>query len=309
MRNSHRLFLFGLVLLFTRPALAAPEGASPPPLITVVIESGDTLSAVCIEPAGIGTVRITEPDGRYQFRSSSRIRRVFDQAGRDRTHDALDRRLAIGAVPSSGYLEPIPAPPRPVRFGPRSVTRSFMITETSAFTSPGNENSRHDRRSFTFSFDFGHAFNVSDHDALGASIFVGGGDGSGDLGVRARYRRWLSTTSSLELAPGVILAHEEPGTATGKGVGFVGQIAWTYARWVSLAAQVYSVERSEVRYYRSIGPDSFGSYIDRGGRDTGLMLGVKVGGRPGIFAGAAGSMVALFTVRSDKTLYVTSPLR
>lgn len=264
-----------------------------PPGILIVTESGDTLRAGSVEPAGIGTVRIIDVEGRYRFLSANRIRRVLDEDGRDRTREALDLRRGIGSAPRAISLEPMPQEPRHARYGPRSVTRSFMITETSAFGRL--DPSLDDERSFTASFDLGHAVNVTARDAVGASLFIGGGDGSGDFGVRARYRRWFGTRSCLEFAPGLILSHDEPGPADGRGIGFVGQIAYTYARWVSGALQIYSVRRSGVWQYVP-GPDFFTpgySYLEPGYRDTGVMLGVKIGGRAGMAAGAAGTLAAI----------------
>lgn len=295
-RRVNRFLLLGAGLsLFVAASLASavPVGASPPPRLTLVLDSGDTLHVVRVEPAGIGTVRITNDEGRFQFLSAHRIRRVLDEDGRDRTREALDLRRGIGSAPRAISLEPMPQEPRRARYGPRSVTRSFMITETSAFGRL--DPSLDDERSFTASFDLGHAVNVTARDAVGASLFIGGGDGSGDFGVRARYRRWFGTRSCLEFAPGLILSHDEPGPADGRGIGFVGQIAYTYARWVSGALQIYSVRRSGVWQYVP-GPDFFTpgySYLEPGYRDTGVMLGVKIGGRAGMAAGAAGTLAAI----------------
>lgn len=290
--GSVRRMLLGVVtVLLATCSVGWTEPLNDPPGIIIVPEGGDTLRAVSVEPAGIGTVRIVDVEGRYQFLSANRIRRVLDEDGRDRTREALDLRRGIGSTPRAMPLEPMPREPRLVRYGPRSVTRSFMITETSAFgrLDPALD----DERSFSASFDLGHAVNVTAHDAVGASLFIGGGDGSADFGVRARYRRWLGTRSCLELAPGLILSHDEPGPADGRGIGFVGQIAYTYARWLSGAIQIYSVQRSDVRQYVSglLTPGS--SYLEPGFRDTGVMLGVKIGGRAGVATGVAGTLAAI----------------
>jgi hypothetical protein len=273
-------------------ARAASGDGSPPPLITVLFESGDTLRALSVEPSGIGMVRITDSTSRYEFRPANRIRRVLDGTGADRTRDALDRGRVVGSSPAAFAGERFREPERHalVRYGPRSVTPSFGIIETSAFGRLNNAS--RDDRTIGFTVDLGWAFNVGDHDALGLTAFYGGGDGWGDLGVRARYRRWLGATSSIDLAPGVILTHEEPGTAHGKGVGIVGLVAWNYSRLGGLMAQVYSVEREDVtRYYGWFFNPT--AYVQRGGRDTGVMVGIKLGGRPALYSGIAASMAAV----------------
>jgi hypothetical protein len=307
MRGFIRLFLFGAVGLLSgsvSAANAAPSDSTPPPLITVVTESGDTLRALGLGPAGIGTVRITDTGGRYEFRSVNHIRRVLDEQGRDRTVDGLDRGQIVGAIPFGVRSEPVPKEPTPPRYGPRAVTRAFMITEASGLGRM--DRAQADARGFTFSFDLGGAVNVSAHDAVGGTVFFGLGDGFGDLGVRARYRRWLGARSCLEIAPGLILAHDEPGSANGKGIGLVGQVAYTTARWLSVAVQVYSVERSDVQLYAvRFGPPpyQFDPYLQPGYRDTGVLFGFKLGGKAGIAAGAAGS-VAAFVASANRHPYI-----
>lgn len=288
--------LLGIVLLLScvsALAAGAPSGTNPPALVTIVTESGDTLRALGVGPAGFGIVRITGTGGRYEFRSANRIRRIVDETGRDRTIDGLDRGRIVGTAPFGVRAEAVPKEARPPRYGPRAVTRAFMITEASGLGRL--DRARQDARGFTFSFDLGGAVNVSDHDAVGGTVFFGLGDGFGDLGVRARYRRWLGTRSSVDISPGLIFFHEEPGEADGKGIGVVGQVAFTAARWFSVAAQVYSVDRSDVRHYFWRG----GSYLEEGFRDTGVLFGFKLGGTPGIAAGAAGS-IAAFVASADR---------
>jgi hypothetical protein len=282
-----------------RPTSAKPLDEAGPPPITVVLEDGDTLRALCVEPAGIGMVRITGADGQTRFRPVNRVRRVLDEAGVDRTVEALDRGQTIGSRPQDTYPEErIPEASKPPRYGPRSVVQSFAITETSAFGRMDRRTVRNPR-AYTLSFDFGRELNLTARDAFGVSVFLGGGDGSGDLGARLHYRRWLGTRSSIDFAPGLIFAHEEPGLATGQGLGLIGQIAWSNNPWVSVAIQGFSVERSsEVGYY--------GSYPMPGSRDTGVMLGFKLGGTPGLVTGVTGAVVG-FIVAANQPHYDPKP--
>jgi hypothetical protein len=291
------------LLSAAHPVSAKPPDETVAPRITVVFENGDTLRALSVEPAGVGMVRITDADRQARFRPLNRVRRVLDETGRDRTVEALDRGQVIGSPPQVTVPgERSHEVPRPPRYGPRSVVRSFSITETSVFGRVYKTRDR-DERTFTISFDCGREFNVSARSALGATAFVGAGDGSADLGARLHYRRWLTARSSLDFAPGVIFAHEEPGRATGQGPGLVGQIAWSDSRYVSLAAQVYSVERSAFFEY---GPYGSSSWIP-GSRDTGVMVGFKVGGTPGLMTGAAGAVVG-FIIAANQPHYQPSTL-
>jgi hypothetical protein len=294
-------FLGAVSLLLASFANAAPSGSSPPPLVTVVTESGDTLRALGVQPAGIGSVRITHADGRYEYRSVSHIRRVVDETGRNRTADALDRGRVVGSSIPGVEAERIPGERRPARYGPRSVTKFFTITESSGLARV--DRGREDERSYNFSFDVGTAANVSDHDAVGGTLFLGIGDGAGDFGVRARYRRWFNAQTSLDLSPGLILLHDEPGSATGKGIGLIGQVAFTADRWLGVVAQVYSVDRSDVREYYGFPPFiPSGSYVVPGFRETGVMFGLRLGGRAGIAAGAVGTLVS-FVAEANRHVF------
>jgi hypothetical protein len=303
MRSQESLLALFLILASLTPphATASPISDAPAPLLTVVLTSGDTIQAVSVEPASIDVVRITNSSLRYRFLATNRVRLVLDETGADRTRDALERRRTVGRPPRmSEPVEPMEraVPERPLRYGPRASTKSFAITETSAFARLAGPAGR--QRSYNVMFDVGRVFNVGSLTGLGATAFVGAGDGSAEVGVRGRFRYWLDTQSSIDFSPGLILSHEEPGISKGKGVGLVGQLSWSYSQLWSFAAQVYSVERTTETAQRSWFQNS---YTVPGGRDKGVMLGFKLGGKPGLIAAPAAALAGIIFAGMTRNVY------
>jgi hypothetical protein len=168
------------------------------------------------------------------------------------------------------------------------MTKSFAITETGLFSRVGGDEDR--KRSYGGMFDVGRGYNVGERMAVGGTLFIGAGDHYAEFGVRARMRYWLGSRSAIDFAPGIILAHEEPGMAEGAGPGLIGEIAWSPRRIVSLSAQAFSVRRTSVHERGWIfGP----AYDVPGGRDTGVRFGVKMGGTPGLASGLVATVLGL----------------
>ncbi len=297
MRSQGSLLALFLLVAPLAPlhATASPISDVPAPLLTVVLTSGDTIQAVSVEPASLDVVRITNSSLRHRFLATNRVRRVLDETGADRTRDALERRHTVGRPPkTSEPMEPA-IPKRPSPYGPRATTKSFAITETSAFARLAGPAGR--QRSHNVMFDVGRVFNVGSRTGLGATAFVGAGDGSAEVGVRGRFRYWLDTQSSIDFSPGLILSHEEPGISKGKGLGLVGQLSWNYSRIWSFAAQVYSVESTtETRQYAWF----LNSHTVQGGRDTGVMLGFKLGGKPGLIAAPTAAVLGFIVAANEE---------
>lgn len=291
----HTVLFLGCLLLWISSAATsrAQEAAASEAPLRIVLTNGDTLRAIRILPSGLDMLRIDDASGRGYY-PAIRVRRVLDETGADRTRDALDRRRFLG-VPLPP--EPVPAKPgtrpgRPSHYGPLSVTRTFPIAETAVFLNMAD--ARYDRRGTTFTFDVGRGVNVGARDALGMTLFGGAGDGAYDLGVRYRYRRWLGAQSSVDVAPGLILAHDEPGAWEGRGVGLVGQVSLNATPWFSFGVQAFSVGRKIPGSY-----SWYGNYPTLYDRDSGVMLGFKLGGTPGILAGAVGGVIALSLPRES----------
>lgn len=185
---------------------------------------------------------------------------------------------------------------RPSRYGPLAVTRTFTLTETSLFVRVDDQN--RDRRDAMVQFDLGRGVNVGPRDALAMSLFVGVGDGVYDFGVRYRYRRWFGSSASLDVGPGLILAHEERNEWEGTGVGLLGLVAYNATPVFSVGVQAFSVERRLPATYTWSS-----TYPERRHRDTGVMIGIKLGGRPGLISGMAATAVAVALAQEPHQVY------
>jgi hypothetical protein len=276
-----------LLLLLLLPSAARASVPSPyasPELVQVILTRGDTLQARCVEPAPFDMVRITAPDAGIRYVSPVRIRAVIDAQGEDRTNAVLSRGETVGTPIPKEVRKP--APPKQLKVGPRSVTKSFAITETSLLgqVMPGGLD-RNDLGNY-FGFDLGWMRNVSDRTAVGWSGFIGSGNSYVSCGGRLRIRRWLSKTSSIEIAPGIIAAE---GRVHGDALspGYSLQAGWSPSRYLTLTTEIFTVRRRQYRYvwYYAVDPSEV--------RETGVMVGVKVGQWPGAVGGVVAALWVL----------------
>jgi hypothetical protein len=279
------LFFAINAVFFAASPSAAPLSDAVPELFTIHLTSGDSIRAVGLRPSSIDVVRVVGTDWTDRFIPTYRIQSVRDETGSDRTRDVIELRRSLGRVPTT--IEP-PRPPRPPHYGPKSVTKSFGISETGIFSRVGGDEDR--KRSAGGMVDVGRGYNVGERMAVGGTLFIGGGDGYAEVGVRARMRYWLGAHSAIDFAPGIILAHEEPGMAEGDGPGLIGEIAWSPVRIVSLGVQAFSVRRSSVHFE---GGPWYASVEEPGGRDTGIRFGLKLGGTPGLVSGVLAAALGL----------------
>jgi hypothetical protein len=262
----------GPILLAVAAALSVPVASS---AVEIRLTNGDVIQAISVEPAPFDMVRITMPDGTHDYLAPVKIRAVIDDTGADRTKALFRDHETVGTSLRSEPRAPGPG----LRVGPRSVTHHFMITETTLIgrmDSPSGGGS--------LDFDMGVMWNVGDRDALGGTLFLGGGDPYDDhVGLRFRYRRWISRTASLEVAPGVIaLSNSDRGSFT---PGYTLQLAVNPSRYLGLVTEVFTIERrGDSPYYFYANPRPASSEVTR---DTGLMGGVRIGQWPGAVTGFA----------------------
>jgi hypothetical protein len=278
-----------LLLLLLLPAAAFAQGpqteAAPDP-IQVILVSGDTLQARCIQPASFDMFEVTIPGSETRFVPGVRIRTVLDADHRDRTEDLLSRRRTIGT--------PLPEPVRReakhgLRVGPRSVTPGFLITETSLLgrVDPGPPAElRH-----YLAFDLGYMSNVGSQAAVGWSAFFGSATRYVNAGVRVRLRRWISPTSSVDIAPGVIITEHRSEYGTASPPGFSVQASVSPSRYVTLAVEGYTLARHD--------------YTAGDVRENGVLAGVKIGQWPG----AAGAFFATLAALLEGGDYASPMVR
>lgn len=124
-------------------------------------------------------------------------------------------------------------------------------------------------------FQAGALANVAAHSAVGGVIVAGVFQNDVRLGVRGRYRHWVTDRLTIDVAPGVLLYNE---TFTTDSPGFTAELAVGYADWIALTAQLDVV------------PLEFGT-------DTRAYFGAKIGSYPGaVAAGAAVVWAAVVAV-------------
>jgi hypothetical protein len=78
-----------------------PDDAIPEPIdasYAIVLESGQVVAAETVEPWGVGQVKVTEPDGKIRYLSSSKIRSITDRNGEDQSARALDERRRLPRI-------------------------------------------------------------------------------------------------------------------------------------------------------------------------------------------------------------------
>ena len=108
---------------------------------------------------------------------------------------------------------------------PREKCCSFFLVESGwAFQLDGASGAwEKDDAEALFSLQFGPMWNISEHDALGGTLMIGGTDGGARFALTPRYRRWFSHALSLDLRAGMLSAASS-GTDM-KFPGFVGGAA------------------------------------------------------------------------------------
>jgi len=145
------------------------------------------------------------------------------------------RSLALFALVGTSVIltvSPAFAQGRPLCFRgqPAPACRSFILTETGAnvLLAP-----QQDYRTEKVQIEFGLMRNHGPRSALGATIFaVTNLDDETYVGVKPRYRRWLSPTVGLDVSAGPRLDSQ-----TGK-FGGVAQVGVSFADWLSLTTQL-----------------------------------------------------------------------
>ena len=133
------------------------------------------------------------------------------------------------------------------------------------------------------SLDVGYAHNTSARDAFGGTIYLGAGTDHARVGVRGRYRRWLSRDVSVDVAPGILVIGSEdvgwdyqaPGFMVTAGVG-----------WKDLVGLTVEAEHSR---YEDLVPAP-GQPVKVS--DTAWRAGLKLGRAPGVIGTLA--IVGLF---------------
>jgi hypothetical protein len=194
--------------------------------------------------------------------------------------------LLLAANP--GAAEEMPATPeKPAhalcwRGKPLAECRSFLITEMGLLAQLNETTSNQYGDGVSLSFELGWMKNVSPREAIGFSGYALASDVS-RMGVRGRYRRWLSRRTAIDVSPGILLSGENSATNF-KAPGFV---LGTSANLGDLLALTLEAEWSQ---YRDYGDGLTTSYET--GSDVTFRGGAKLGSALGVVGTAA--LFALF---------------
>jgi len=142
---------------------------------------------------------------------------------------------------------------------------------------------------FHVSLDVGYARNVSAKAAVGGTIYLGTGSDHARVGVRGRYRRWLSRDWAVDASPGLLVYGSEdgayecqaPGIIVGVTIGWKDLVGWT-------------VEGEHSRYENPIhDPDQPAKLSD-----TTWRTGLKLGAAPGVLGTLAIVTLVVLVVAS-----------
>ena len=147
---------------------------------------------------------------------------------------------------------------------PSPECKSFWITEFGlCYRIDPVQEMDMDKESLTM--ELGYMVNHTAKSAFGGTFFLRGGEPMNGLGLRPRYRRWLTTRTSLDLSPGIVLVTW--GDFDTAAPTFSGQIALNGGDWVGITLQAdvirydypYSQQhdRTDLAWYAGA---RFGSY-------------------------------------------------
>jgi len=167
-------------------------------------------------------VAVEMPDSKIRYLASNRVRAVLDSRGVDRTAALLEHRKTVPSPydPESNGREESPGenrtslrriPALTWRGRPLAETRSFMITEFGVLARIDDYPYIGVDSRMAFSFDLGWMKNISESGAVGFSGYALVSDPTTRMGIRARYRRWLSQRTSIDISPGILLGGEDSG--------------------------------------------------------------------------------------------------
>ena len=204
----------GGVVLLVLPLSARASEPPPTAVVRVVLTDGDTLQASRVRPASLDMIAVEIPDSKIRYLSPNRIRAVLDSRGVDRTAAVLKHRQTVPSrddPEANGREGPRRLPALTWRGRPLAETRSFMITEFGVLERIDDYPYLGGDSRIAISFDLGWMKNISERGAVGFSGYALVSDPTTRMGIRGRYRRWLSRKTSIDISPGVLLSGEDSG--------------------------------------------------------------------------------------------------
>lgn len=153
---------------------------------------------------------------------------------------------------------------------------TFLVTEF-GYASRLNEAPDVTKGNFLFIWKFGLMANLDERSALGGALQLGADDNGTRLAVKARYRRWLGSAASLEVAPGLILTGSDNHFHLSLP-GFTGEIGLNAADLFGMFLMVEVIKMEPLPNFPDIEPV---------GTDVAWYGGIKLGSYAGIIAAIA----------------------
>jgi hypothetical protein len=175
-----------------------------------------------------------------------------------------------------------PVTPLCYRARPKPACSAFIVTNFGGYVVLGGD--RLNDTPFREVADWGLMANVSARDALGASVFASLDRLGFALGPAVRYRRWLSSSASLDLAVGTPLV---TGASNIQGGSVFGLVRWSPNDWFAVAARPELLRQP---VFLGCGPTTCASGVQSRGR---VSLGFEFGRVPGLALTAAASVATL----------------
>jgi hypothetical protein len=183
--------------------------------------------------------------------------------------------LAIAASAAAQVSDTGSSPSRACFRGrPEPRCRTFWVTEFSVTPRLSANPSGGGGPNYYYTWDLGAMRNSGARTALGGAVFLGGEDDGFRLALAFRYRRWITSSTTFDVSPGVLLAGGDNQRAP-RFPGFTGAAGIMHRDLVGLAAR-FEVVR-----------DSAGSV------ETAWYGGVRFGSYPGIVMSIVGPVIVL----------------
>jgi hypothetical protein len=281
-----------------------------PELITVITSDDSSSSYARVEPWPGGFVRAIRGNGDVRFLSDLDLRAIRGPGQDDVTDQVVVGRKAIGAGPVPVREAPRPKGPPRLRGRPSPFQKGFTLIQVGLLGRV--DDAPREAPNTVLVLDVGRMRNLSPRHSVGGSVFLATDDEYARLGFRPRYRRWLTRTIGIDLAPGLFWSLDgNEFRSSHSPLGFVGEVSLSLGDWIALTGQM-EVVGTERRYYAPYGsqypiegaPETvpIGPLIgSSSGTEVSWLLGARIGGEaaiPALFLSLLG-IAAMSGISSD----------
>jgi len=168
------------------------------------------------------------------------------------------------------------------RARPKPTCSAFLLTNFGSYVVLGRDEFNDTRLREVA--DWSLMANITTRDAIGGSVFANLDRLGFALGPAVRYRRWLPSSGSVDLALGTPLVTTTTDLQPGSVFGLV---RWSPNDWFAVAARPELVRRS---VFLGCGPTTCNSQVQSRGR---VSLGVEFGWVPGLALTGAGGLATV----------------